>query len=176
MRTIVAIDPGTSNGGIAYYVDGITTTIRNPKNDDVKKLYSFLKSVKDDHPDVIVFIEAVNMFVEDSSEQNKGKQFRIMEMVKNRHGIEVACMILSIPYILVYPRSWQSKIKNNINKEIEKKNAYKKYAQKCFPEINVTLWNSDALCILQFAFDKLANDKSWIKKYIKNDKKNSLFN
>lgn len=176
-NTIITIDPGSSNGGIAVWQKGKPVKVaRMPKNENIKELQIFLQKIDTENSDIIVFIEKVQMFSTDATD-NPGKQYRIKVMLANYERILALLMFIGIPYVEVYPQSWQSTLKLNkrgLSKK-DKKNSFKEFAQYCFPEIKVTLWSSDALCLVQFALIKYGQDIAWILKRIKNDQKNTLF-
>ena len=46
---------------------------------------------------------------------------------------------------------------------MKRKNRYKKVAQNLYPEVNVTLWNSDAILLMHFGRVVLLNDLKWVK-------------
>ena len=176
-KVIIGIDPGSSNGGIAIWKKGEKVkTILMPKNEEIDKLKDFLVQKFNQEKDTVVFIEKVQMFGSDSLEENKGKHFRIQVMLRNYERIIGVILVLGIPYIEVYPQSWQStlNLRRKWKDNQEKKNAFKTFAQNCFPEIKVTLWSSDALCLIQFAFRKYSDAPNWISKNIKNVQ-NDLF-
>ena len=176
-KIIIGIDPGSSNGGIAVWKNKAPVVVANmPKNENIGALRDFLAAFIRQSDDIVVFIEKVQMFHSDT-EENRGKQYRIKVMLANYERIISLLIFLGIKYVEVYPISWQSTLKLR-KKGLEKKARkalYKEYAKNAFPEIKVTLRNSDALCLIQFALTKYEKDVNWINSRIQNDKKNNLF-
>jgi len=174
-KKIIGIDPGASNGGIAIWENGKPVRVaRVPKNEEMNRLKTFLIEERKNKSDTVVFIEKVQMFGSDSSEENAGKQYRIKVMLANYERLIALMMFIGIPYVEVYPQSWQSTLKLRFKgiSKTQKKNKFKEYAQNCFPEIKVTLWSSDALCLIQFALRKYSDAPKWIDERIKGKEKN----
>lgn len=176
-KTIIGIDPGSSNGGIAVWKNmKPVRTAKMPKNEDIDQLRDFLTDVKNQDSNCIVFIEKVQMFSTDASD-NPGKAYRIKVMLANYERIIALLIFLKIEYVEVYPISWQTTLglKKKGQTKTEKKNSFKEYAQRCFPEIKVTLRTSDALCLVQFALTKHETMPAWIEERIQNKQKKGLF-
>lgn len=173
--TIVSIDCG-GNGGIAIYKkDWITNLIPMPKNLSDLKVY--LQYIKDNNENVMVFIEKVQMFMSDSDEENKGKQFRIANLLSNYNQIKALITFYGFQYVQVYPQTWQSALgfKSRGLESTVRKNLYKRFAENSFPAAKVTLATSDALCILKFALMKYEEDYAWIVEKTENKKTEGLF-
>jgi hypothetical protein len=84
-RTYIAIDPG-ANGSIAIWKkERLEHVIRMPKY--LRDLKTYFDYVRENNNDVLVFIEKVQMFMSDSDEENKGKQFRIQKLLQNHSEI-----------------------------------------------------------------------------------------
>ena len=174
--TIIAIDPGKS-GGIAVFANQRITAVKMPSN--VKDLQLYLKMIIETYDDPIVFIEKVQAY-RGNEDDAPGKKFGINKMLANYTELLTVIKLLEIPFIEVYPISWQSTLGLRIPKEkitkTERKNRYKQFSQKCFPELGkITLATSDALCLVQFAFNKRLHDPSWINEKIQNNESQSLF-
>lgn len=144
---------------------------------ELKDLKAYLLHIQQVDPGTVVFIEQVNMFTSDADEG--GKAFRIKELLKNYNEITALLVYIDLAYVPVYPISWQSTLGlNKVTKGMDdtpRKRVYKQYAQNCFPELKVTNWSADALCLIQFAYMKYERNPSWIEKYIENQKSGGLF-
>lgn len=163
---IIGIDPG-AGGGIAV-----------KKNDDPVKVYKMPKDLRDlttlfqhykeisEHP--IVFIEKVQLRPDDVNSAdagaNFGKAIRIQQMMQNFQKLKDLVEFADIPYVQVHPMSWQSflKLRKKGEERQDRKNRYKRFAQDIFPEVRSTLWNADALLLVQFGRKKKAIDQNWI--------------
>lgn len=173
--TIIAIDPG-ANGGIAIYKKNrLEHVIHMPKN--LSDLKTYFDYVKENNERVIVFIEKVQMFMSDSDEENKGKQFRIKKLLSNFDQLKSLIVYYGFEFVEVYPITWQSNLGLNYKNipKTERKNLYKESAGYCFPAVKITLYNADALLILHFALNKTKSDNKWIEERIQNRKSTNLF-
>jgi len=173
--TYISIDPG-SNGGIAIWKkDRLEHVVKMPKV--LSDLNRYFDYVRENNDNVIVFIEKVQMFASDSDDENKGKHFRIQNLLKNHSEIIALITYYGFQYVNVFPISWQSSLgfKTKGVDKTTRKNLYKMYARKEFPSTEVSLWNSDALCILKFGLMKAETDYNWISERLENKKRNELF-
>ena len=81
----------------------------------------------------------------------------------NYHGIRMALISLFIPIRDITPMTWQKRL--NLTKSSpsvpkkDHKNNLKAAAQQLYPNINVTLWNADALLIASYGV--LDSSKLW---------------
>ena len=207
--TIIAIDPGKS-GGIALFATGNITAVKMPKNVSELHTYLKMIKTTYDKPLVFVekvqayrgkktldleskFVNLFEIFdnplelfeayeeFRNQDDDAPGKKFGINKMLANYKEILTVINILKIPFIEVYPVSWQNTLSLRIPKEniskTERKNRYKQFAEKCFPEIKkVTLATSDALCLVQFALHKNLHDPKWIKEKTQGGFTPGLFN
>jgi len=167
-KTIVAIDPGAS-GGIAVYSRKRAVAVGMPKG--VAEVNKLIQKIQQEYEGIIVFIEKVQAYASGKGDDDPGKKFGINKMLKNYSELITVITLNGLPYIEAYPVSWQSTLglSQRRPKEIEfskwktmRKNKYKEFAQASYPEIKVTLKLADALCILDFAKDKLTKDPNWI--------------
>ena len=87
-------------------------------------------------------------------------------MMANYEHLKAIIEVAEIPYIMVHPLSWQSKLQLRKRGEREEKMArkrrYREKAAELYPDARVTLWNADALLILHFGRWALLNDLSWV--------------
>lgn len=159
--TIIGIDPG-ANGGLAVFQPGkITKTVKMPK--DVRDLADFFGYYAENFKP-IVFLEKLSVRPDDI-QGNPGKIYRIQQMMANYEHLKALLETAGIPYIMVHPISWQTKLNLRSKAHEEKKdrkNRYKLKAEKEYPECKITLWNADALLIMHFGRFVLVNDPSWV--------------
>lgn len=173
--TIISIDTG-GNGGICIWKKNrLENVVKMPK--DLSDLKRYFDYVKENNEEVLVFIEKVQMFMSDSDEENKGKQFRIQSLLANYNQIKALIVLYGFEYCQIYPVQWQNGLGFRAKglDSATRKNLYKRYAEKAFPNAQVALWNSDALCILAFGQMKIKEDKAWIAERLENKKRNELF-
>ena len=177
---VVGIDPGAL-GGLAVFVPGQKTKVaKMPK--DVRDLAEFFAYYKENY-NPIVFLEKLSVRPDDvtaqDSKANMGKLFRIQKMMANYEHLKAIIETAGIPYVMVAPMTWQTKLKLRVHGEkmekAERKRRYAESAAKWYPEVKVSLWNSDALCILQFGRWALANDMKWVKEQLPQREYDKLF-
>lgn len=159
---ILGIDPG-AQGGIAVYIPGQhAKTVKMPK--DVRDLRDFFQYYADNYRPM-AFLEKLSVRPDDVKD-NPGKIYRIQQMLANFEHLKVLLESAGIPYVLVHPISWQTKLKLRIKgqheEKAERKRRYKEVAEKNYPEVKVTLWNADALLIMHFGRWAIVNDESWV--------------
>lgn len=169
LNCIIGIDPGAA-GGLAIYIPGShTKAVKMPKN--IAELSDFFKHYSENYTPV-VFLEKLSVRPDDvavgsDGKANMGKIYRVQKMMANYEHLKALIEIYGIPYVMVHPSSWQSKLKLKIKgleeTKSERKKRYAEYASRLYPEVKVTLWNSDALLIMHFGRWALKNDVSWIK-------------
>lgn len=167
---IIAIDPG-ANGGIAIYEPG--RPVKVVKMPSLIELGKLVAEERRGHENgLLVFIERLSVRPDDVSVENgkinMGKILNIQKMMANFEQLKAVFTLAGVPFILVSPMTWQSRLKlrkkgEKVEKK-ERKNQYKNKAQEWYPYINVTLWNADALLILHFARFALKNDVKYINK------------
>jgi len=170
-KTVIGIDPG-KGGGIAQYKKGFASAVAMPEN--VKRLNEYLIQLRDNNPEIVVFVEKVQAFVED--DEVGGLKFGINKLLAQFEQIKTVLIINDIPFIEVHPKTWQSPL--NLPKglsSMERKNLYKQFAQQHFPEAKVNLKTADALCIMYFGLQKLITDIHWINQKIIEFKSEGFF-
>lgn len=161
--TIIGIDPGAA-GGLAVFQPGkITKTVKMPK--DVRDLRDFFGYYAENFQPV-VFLEKLSVRPDDIQD-NPGKIYRIQQMLAGYEHLKTLLEAQGIPYVLVHPMSWQTKlglrrIKGGNEDKKHRKNRYKMQAGKEYPECKVTLWNADALLIMHFGRWALVNEPNWV--------------
>lgn len=165
--TILTCDPGVSNGGFAFWKHGDPVKVFKMP-DSLDKISGYFKHAKTTYPETVLFIEALN--IHGTDQEQGGKQFRIRKMLDNYAQLKSLAVFVGLPYVEVYPQSWQSLLGLNKNKgltDTEKKQKFKAYAQLNWQEVSVTNWSADALNILDFALTKYSTDPDWIADRIK---------
>lgn len=178
---IIGIDCG-SNGGLAIYIPNEPIkTIKMPK--DIRDLRDLLQYYADTYKPII-FIEKVSIRTDDidmsqgDRKKAMGKLFRIQSMVANYEHMKAIIEACEIPYVLVHPFSWQTKLKLRIKgmkeDKQERKNRYKAKAEELY-KVKATLWSADAILIMHFGRWALVNDLDWVKQNLPQREHYKLF-
>ncbi len=183
INCVIGVDPG-SNGGLAVFVPGkLAKTVKMPKDiTELKEFFAFFA----EYYSPIVFLEKLSVRPDDvavdGGKAALGKLYRIQKMMANYEHLKAIIEAVGIPYVMVHPGKWTAYlglrlVRGNGLKETkqERKNRYKEFAQKNYPDINVTLWNADALNILHFGRKVLVNDPNWVKSNIPKREYEKLF-
>ena len=146
---IIGIDSG-SNGAVAVYSDRLYV-YKMPRQ--IRDLIDLFRKHEGKR---IAYVEKVTAWHADI----EGKQFNIGKLLQNYNTIINALELENIEYIEVHPKTWQSafSVKKKEDKK-DRKNRYKKLAQKLYPEQKAFLWNADAILILHYA--RMLNEMSW---------------
>lgn len=157
---IIGIDPGKA-GGIAYFrPNHPTKAMKMPAElTDLVDWFDYMKEISNP----IVFVEKVQLRPDDIV-GNPGKAFRIQKMLADFEKLKTIMTVVDIPFVLVNPMKWQSGLKLRVKGEEKpaRKHRYQQIAQRLYPEIRTTLWNSDALLIMHFGRKMLNEDEKWI--------------
>lgn len=174
---VVGIDPGASGGIVTWREGHRLTAARMPKDlQELGKYLLYLKSVCNP----IVFVEKINLRPDDvvveAGSANMGKAFRVQKMVENFAQLKSTVAMCGIPYALVHPLTWQSRLnlKKSGEGKAERKKRYKLAAERCYPELTATLWNADACLIMHFGKNELMADSKWLRSHLINEP-NTLF-
>ena len=180
INCVIGIDPG-ANGGIAIFIPGQNAkAVKMPK--DIMALRDFLTYYAENYKP-IVFLEKLSVrpddIATDGDKANMGKLYRIQKMMANFEHIKALIETVGIPYVMVHPMTWQTKLKlRERGKKEEKKDRKRRYQQAAaqqYPEINVTLWNSDALLLMHFGRFVLVNEPKWVKEQLPEREYQKLF-
>lgn len=180
INCVIGIDPG-ANGGLAVYIpDCKTKAVKMPS--DIADLRDFLGYYKENYQP-IVFLEKLSVRPDDVATEegkaNLGKLYRIQKMMANFEHLKALIEAVGIPYVMVHPASWQSKLKLRRpelkEEKADRKRRYQEIAQKFYPEVKVALWGADALLIMHFGRWALVNDQKWIKANIPDRELDKLF-
>lgn len=165
---ILGIDPGSA-GGLAVYIPGQHVKVaKMPK--DVRDLADFFAYYKENYKP-IVFLEKLSVRPDDvaveGGKPNMGKIYRVQKMMANFEHLKALIETAGIPYVMVAPMTWQTRLKlRKFGVKMEKAERKRKYAEQAaqwYPEIKVTLWNADALCIMRFGIFAIAEDIKWVR-------------
>lgn len=181
INCVIGIDPG-ANGGIAVFIPGAKVkTVKNPK--DVTDLSEFLQYYKDNY-NPIVFLEKLSVRPDDvavgpNDKANMGKLYRIQKMIANYEHLKSIIEVIGIPFALVHPASWQTKLKLRVQgqkeEKADRKRRYAKIAGDLYQDAKVTLWNADALLIMHFGRWALVNTPNWVRENIPGRERHKLF-
>lgn len=177
INAVMGIDPG-AQGGIAVFIDGMNVKRHKmPKdNEELRDLLNYYRS----NFNCLAFLEKLCLRPDDVSvdggKKNMGKAFRMQKMLANFEHLKAVLEIIGMPYVLVHPMSWQSRLGLRIKGEEkkERKARYKEVAEKLYGG-NVTLWNADALLIMHFGRQVLSNDRKWLLKNLPERERGKLF-
>ena len=147
-KNILAIDPG-AKGGIATFHPALKSNNVQaaPIPADEQTFADLLAQIIAGKPDEwVCFMERVGGYIGD--EQPGSRMFNFGDS----YGFAKGCVrSLHVRLSLVRPQIWQRGIPNRVGTYSERKRALKGWAQKCFPDLKVTLATADALCILNYA-------------------------
>lgn len=180
INCVIGVDPG-ANGGIAIFIPGTKTkVVKMPK--DITDLRDFFAYYRENF-NPIVFLEKLSVrpddVTADGSRANMGKMYRIQKLMANYEHLKALIETAGIPYVMVHPASWQTKLKLRIQgvheEKADRKRRYQEHAGKLYPGIKVTLWNADALLIMHFGRWVLVNDPNWVKEQLPKREYQKLF-
>ena len=180
INCVLGIDPGR-NGGIAIFVPGQNPkVVKMPK--DITELRDFFEYYKDNFKP-IVFLEKLSVRPDDVIVQGDraamGKLYRVQKMMANFEHLKALIETAGIPYVLVHPLSWQTKLKLRVRgqheEKAERKHRYQAYATEQYKDVKVTLWNADALLLMHFGRWALVNEPNWVRENIPARERNKLF-
>jgi len=141
---IVAIDPG-ANGGIAYKTTCGEVKVEKLVSGDLKGLFCQFRSLS--RGDVVV-LEDVGFHVKGNNAQASAT------FAKHVGHLEMALAANWLEPVYVKPREWMKALGPLPKDKTERKNEIKRLMQERYPHIKVTLWSSDALGILTWAFER----------------------
>ena len=168
INCVIGVDPGAA-GGIAIFIPGQKTkAVKMPK--DITELRDFFAYYVENYKP-IVFLEKLSVrpddVTADGTRANMGKLYRIQKMMANFEHLKALIETAGIPYVMVHPASWQSKLKLRIpgvhEEKAARKRRYQEHAGQLYGDVNVTLWNADALLIMHFGRWALVNEPKWVK-------------
>ncbi len=180
INCIIGIDPG-AGGGIAVYIPGSHVKVaKMPK--DMADFRDFLSYYSENY-NPIVFLEKLSVRPDDVKVVDEraamGKLFRVQKMMANYEQMKAIIGLFNIPFVLVHPMTWQTKLALRIRGASEEKAArkrrYRESAAQYYPNVNVALWNADALLIMHFGRWALVNDPKWVRAQLPEREYQKLF-
>ena len=141
MKTLIAIDPG-QNGCICVYDNGmICRKMPDTPMDIYDLLYVYSRT------GAICMLESVHGM----PGQGGGAMFTFG---RGFGWIEMALLALQIPTQTITPQKWQKPLglgtKSKCSGSTEWKNKLKSKAQQLHPDVKITLWNADAVLIMDY--------------------------
>ena len=154
---LIGIDPGAS-GGVAYMIGNSVNTFKHP---DTKTLSIWFKENSELY-DAYCVIEHQEVRPQDVDDM---RIFAMQKLVKQYNQTCALMMAHGIRYAAVRPKSWQKTLGIEL-KGTEygmRKNKLKQHSAKQYPTVKVTLWNADALCLLQYALLKAKHEPQFYK-------------
>lgn len=181
VNCVIGIDPGAA-GGMAVYVAGEPTirVARMPKQlEDLREFFAYYA----ENYAPIVFLEKLTVRPDDvkvdDGGASLGKLYRIQRMLAGYEKIKAYLETAGIPYILIHPLSWQTRLglrqKGIQESKSERKHRYQGFAGKLYPATRMTLWNADAVLIMHFGRVVLANDLKWVRANLPSREHDKLF-
>ena len=180
ISAVIGIDPGAA-GGLAVFIPGQNTkALKMPK--DITDLRGFFAYYVENYKP-IVFLEKLSVRPDDVMVQGDraalGKLYRVQKMMANFEHLKALIETAGIPYVLVHPLSWQTKLKLRVRgqheEKADRKRRYKDAAAQYYPGVDVTLWNADALLLMHFGRWALVNEPKWVKANLPDREYNKLF-
>lgn len=180
ISAVIGIDPGR-NGGIAIYIQGTNAKVaKMPK--DIAELRDFFAYYRENYRP-LVFLEKLSIRPDDITSDDKGtnmgKLYRIQKMMANFEHLKAMMEAEGVPYVMVHPMTWQTKLKLRERGEKEdkavRKRRYCAVAAKFYPSAKVTLWNADALLIMHFGRWAVVNDTQWVRSNLPQAAQSKLF-
>lgn len=154
----IGIDPGMGGGVCHWTANGGMKSAKMPRS--IADLSVLLNSIKERGAQPLCFLEKLQLRHDDTD----GKQFRIQKLLANYEQIKTLLTVHNIPYILVHPMTWQSYLNLRVKDEPKKdrKNRYKRAAGNFYPEAKVSLYNADAILLIEFGRRKRQYDERWL--------------
>lgn len=143
-KATLAIDPGGAGGLAILDSSGIASAYKMP--DTPKDLFDLLQG----------FCEAneVECYLEKVAGRPGMGGAAMFNFGKGYGHLEMALIALEIKTTTLSPQKWQKTMLIGTGSGLSKtewKNKLKAKAQQLFPSLKVTLWNADALLILEYA-------------------------
>lgn len=181
INCVIGIDPG-ANGGIAVFIpDNPVKAVKMPR--DITDLADFLSYYKEiSNP--IIFLEKLSVRPDDvgvgpDGKPNMGKIYRIQKLMANYEHLKALIEMAGIPYVMVHPMTWQTKLNLRVRgqqeEKAERKRRYASKAGELYRGVKVTLWNADALLIMHFGRYALINEKNWVRENLPTRESSKIF-
>ena len=146
---IIGIDPGKS-GGIAVWNANWSEieVFKMPENvRDMNLLFTELVNMTDK---AFVILEKVQM--QQGDVKNIGRMFRLQKLFANYEQIRVVLSIIGMQFVEVKPMEWLKylRLAKKGEEYTDRKRRLKEAAKQLYPLTKVTLWNADALLLLEY--------------------------
>lgn len=122
-------------------------------------IFDLIKSIDKD----IFVIEMVSIR---PSDMEDGSIYRKIDvMIRNKHIVEGLLEVCGKKFIQISPRKWQSRYTKQMKglEYTERKRYLKDRAVEIFKNTKVTLWNSDALLMLNFMNGEIQAQTEWLR-------------
>lgn len=155
-KVIIGIDPG-AQGAIAIY-NGRTDEITVHKMP--KKITPLKEILQENLNDQFVFLERVSPWKGDI--HTPGKMFGINKMMENYTMLRMVIEEMDIPFVYTSPNTWQKTIRRKGESKEARKRRFRDMAQKIYPTVRATLWNADALLIMNYGRIMASYNLNWI--------------
>lgn len=143
MEISIGIDVGKS-GALAIAKKGNLKVYNMPASS--LELFRLLQGLKE-IGQVTAFVEKVSAFVGEEEE----RRFGIIKMLQQAQSIVTVLEVLEIKTVMLPPATWQSRLKLNKVKGLDKKERkrlYFDFATVWAPKSKFTLRQADAVCLL----------------------------
>jgi len=146
----MAIDPGWG-GGIASYNTRDRDVEVHKSPDTIIGIVDLIRTFRPNANIVETFaiIEKVHSMPGDGVRS-------VWRFAENTTAWKTALFSAGIPFKEVPPKTWMKQIGGLPKDKKKRKNQLKLYAQQLYPNIKVTLWNADALCMLSTMYEQTA--------------------
>lgn len=145
---IIAVDPGYSNGGIAWIKDNKAVAIKMPDTEEGIK--EALGKISDMYPfdRCIAIVEQVHA----SPQAGASSGFKFGE----HYGlVKTYCECIFQQLDLITPQKWQAALNCRTSGN---KNVSKARAQDLFPDMKITLATADALLLAYYGYTKYVRE------------------
>jgi hypothetical protein len=143
----IAIDPGAS-GGIAVWCPVNEKAIVMKMPETPRDIYDLFAGLLETGNTIRAVVEKVGMHRQGNNASASCK------FARHCGHIEMALLALGIPFEEVTPQKWMKSLGVMPKDKKDRKNHIKDIAQRRYPDVKCTLWNSDALGILIHTIDK----------------------
>ncbi len=100
------------------------------------------------------------------SDMLDGKIYRIVDvMIKNLHYLEAVLEVNKKPHFRLHPNRWQRQYRPQIKKleYQDRKRFFKDEATRIFKHTKATLWNADALLMLNYMWGQWSQKSDWLR-------------
>ena len=144
---IIAIDPG-ANGGLAVEGWDIGGTDVYKMPDTYPNIFDLLMELDTNLIKPRAVVEKVGMHRAGNNASASAK------FARHVGHLEMALYIVGIPVEWVTPQKWMQSLGSLPKDKAQRKRKIKELMQARYPDIEVTLWNADALGILTWAMGR----------------------